>query len=109
MEMEARTVPRGGVRKLAVARVLSRIVFVSLLVLVVLTAIPYGTSQPWWEAAFVIVVFSLAIVWLCEGLISNTWFADSGPLTLPLAALALFSLFQTLPIGQPDGNIAAID
>jgi len=100
---------RGGVRKLGVARVLSSIVFVSLLGLIVLTAIPYGTSQAWWEAFFVCVVFTLAILWLLEGLISDAWLKDSWPLALPLAALALFSLLQTLPFGQQSGKPAGIN
>jgi hypothetical protein len=90
---------RSGVRTLAVARVLSTTIFVSLLVLIVLTAIPYGTTHAWWEALFVCAIFALAILWLLEGLLSNAWFADSGPLVLPAIGLALFSFLQTLALG----------
>jgi len=95
-------------RKLSVAGVLSQTVFVSLLGLIALTAIPYGTSQAWWEALFVCAVFTLAIVWLLEGLISDVWPSDNWPLVFPLAALALFSFLQTLAIGNRDGNPDAI-
>ena len=40
------------------ARVLGTIVFTSLLGLIVLTAIPYGTVEAWWKAFFVCAVFS---------------------------------------------------
>ena len=108
MEMDASALERRGVRKLSVAAVLSKIVFVSLLGLIAFTAIPYGTSRPWWEAFFVLVVFTLAIPWLLEGLISDAWVKDSWPLVLPVAALALFAFLQTLPFGNIGENPAGI-
>lgn len=91
-----------------VANVLAKTVYVSLLCLLVLTAIPYGTSRAWWKALFVCAVFTLAILWLVEGLISDVLLKDSWPLALPLAALALFSLLQTLPFRNETGNPAGI-
>jgi O-antigen ligase len=98
----------GSTTRLRIASILATTVFVSLLGLIVLTAIPYGTSQPWWIAAFVAAVFALAILWLVEGSINQSWFARSLPLVLPLAALSLFSLLQTLPIGNQSGNPGAL-
>ena len=95
-------------RKFRVASVLGTTVFVSLLGLVVLTAIPYGTSQPWWIAAFVSLIFVLAILWLVEGAISQSWLPDSWPLVLPLAALSLFSFLQTLPVGKQGSSPGGI-
>jgi O-antigen ligase len=86
--------------KLTVAKVLDKAVFVSLLCLIVITAIPYGTSQPWWEALFVCAVFILAILWLVDGLINDSWFEKgSWPLLLPLIALATLSFLQTVSFG----------
>ena len=86
--------------KLRTASVLGTTVFVSLLCLIVMTAIPYGSTQAWWKAAFVSIVFTLAIIWLVEGSITQSWFAETGALVLPLAALALFSFLQTVPLGK---------
>jgi O-antigen ligase len=83
-------------------------VYVSLLCLIMLTAIPYGTTQPWWQAVFVSVVFALAILWLVEGIISQSWFGESWPLGLPLGALAVFSFFQTLSWGAPGSSSGGI-
>jgi len=94
--------------KLRVASILGTIVFIALLCLIVLTAIPYGSTQAWWKAAFVSVAFILAIVWLIEGSISQSWFAGTGSLVLPLTALAFFSFLQTVPLGNPTGNPAGI-
>jgi O-antigen ligase len=107
-EIDAGIAERRDARKLSVAGVLSTIVFISLLGLIVLTAIPYGTSHAWWKALFVCVVFTLAILWLVEGLISDGWLKDSWPLALPLAALAIFSLLQTLAFVNQSGNPAGI-
>jgi O-antigen ligase len=107
-EIDAGTAERRDARKLGVAGVLSKVIFSSLVALIVLTAIPYGTSQAWWKALFVCAIFTLAILWLIEGLISDVWLKDSWPLALPLAALALFSLIQTLPFGTQSTNPAGI-
>ncbi|MEP6569150.1 MAG: O-antigen ligase family protein [Acidobacteriota bacterium] len=90
------------------ASILGTTVFVSLLALIVLTAIPYGTSQPWWKAAFVCAVFILAMFWLIEGFVSQSWFVDSLPLVVPLAALTLFSFLQTLARGNSSSNPGGI-
>ena len=103
-EIDADIAERRVARKLSVAGVLSTIVFISLLGLIALTAIPYGTSHAWWKALFVCVVFTLAILWLVEGLISDGWLEDSWPLALPLAALAILSLLQTLAFVNQGGN-----
>lgn len=94
-------------RNSRLARVVGQIVFVSLLCLVVLTAIPYGTSQPWWIALFVCGVFALSILWVIEGFVSASWLKEDWPLVLPLAALALFAFVQTLPLNR-SGKLAGI-
>lgn len=78
------------------SNILSRTIFLSLLSLLILTAVPYGTSQPWWIATFVTIVFALAILWLIDGYRCASWFAGSGPLVLPLASLAAFAFLQTI-------------
>jgi len=89
------------------AKVLGTIVFISLLGLIVFTAIPYGTAEAWWKAFFVCVVFTLTIIWLIEGLLSESWIRDGWSLILPIAALALLAFLQTLSFGhsseQPSG------
>ncbi|MGH9873218.1 MAG: O-antigen ligase family protein [Pyrinomonadaceae bacterium] len=108
-ELETITVTdRSATSKLLVARILGTTIFIALLCLIVLTAIPYGTTQPWWKAAFISIVFITAIFWLVEGFISQSWFDGTWSLFLPVAALALFAFLQTLPFGQPGGNPAGI-
>lgn len=91
---------RPGSLKQRVAKVLGRIVFSSLLVLIVLTSIPYGTAEAWWKAFFVCAVFALTVLWLIEGLLSDSWISDGRTLLLPIAALVLLSFLQTLSFSQ---------
>lgn len=99
-EIDTIATERSSAPGLRVARILGTIVFVTLLCLLVLTAIPYGTSQPWWIALFAAIAFTLAILWLVDGAITNSWFAGSLPLIIPATALAIFSFLQTVPVGQ---------
>jgi len=77
-------------------RILSAGVFFSLLGLIVLAAIPYGTAAPWWKALFVSAVLVLAIFWIVESYLSERLFGHAWPLILPIAALIVFSLLQTI-------------
>lgn len=81
-----------------VARVISRVIFWTLLILLVLIAIPYGSVEPWWEAVFECVVFGLTALWVIEGLLSGGWHVRGYSLLAPLAAIILFAFLQTLPL-----------
>ncbi len=91
--VSARTPPAPRQR---IAGLLSKAVFGLLLVLVVVTAIPYGTADIWWKALFVCLVFILAIGFVIEGLLSGSWRTGGRSVLLPLVALAGFSLLQTV-------------
>ena len=80
-----------------VARFLDRLVYYSLLTTIVLTAIPYGTVQPWWVAIFECVVFVIAMVAVIEAAISKRWWLDLS-LVAPLLVLTLFAVVQSLPL-----------
>lgn len=87
---------------------LGKAIFVSLLGLIVLTAIPYGTVETWWRAFFVCVVFALCILWIIEGFLSESWSTGGGAVLLPLFVLAGFSLLQTITLGPMDTPIPGI-
>src|ERR1700738_1027280 len=89
--------------------VLDQIIFLSLLLIIALSAIPYGTVEPWWEAVFECSVFALGILWAVEGLLSGTWQVRGIRLLLPLLALAIFSFFQTVhPWIAADTTLAGV-
>ena len=88
-----------------VARFLDRAIYFSLLTTIVLTAIPYGTVQPWWIAIFECAVFLIAILGVIEAIISRRWSLDLLPVA-PLLALILFAAIQSLPLFSGPGPIS---
>ena len=85
---------------------LNKLVFGALIALIVLTAIPYGTVEPWWKAAFVCGVFAICILSLIESLITGKIEIRGKPVLLPMLALSAFAFLQTLSLGaSTEGNL----
>ncbi|MFS8084222.1 MAG: O-antigen ligase family protein [Acidobacteriota bacterium] len=80
-----------------IARFLERVIYFSLLTTIVLTAIPYGTVQPWWISIFECLVFGIAILSVIEVIISKRW-SMNLLMVAPLLALILFAAIQSLPM-----------
>jgi len=77
--------------------VLSKLIFVTLLVVLVIAAIPYGTVEPWWKAAFVCAVFVICILAIVDRLE-----IDGAPILLPMLALSALAFVQTLSLGSQE-------
>lgn len=92
--------------RLRIAHILGGAIYVSLLTLVALTAIPYGTVEAWWKAVFICLVFFLSVLWIIEGLLSGSWQIRGLPVLVPLFSLAAFSLLQTIPFGTQAAGIS---
>jgi O-antigen ligase len=80
-----------------VARMLERVIFYALLAAIALTAIPYGTVEPGWEAMFECLVFALGILWIIEAALSGRLLVREHKLLIPLLAILIFGFTQTLP------------
>ncbi len=78
---------------------LSKLVFAALIVLIVIAAIPYGTVEPWWKAAFVCAVFVICIIALIESLTTGVERIEGSSILLPMLALSLLAFFQTVSLG----------
>ena len=59
------------------------------------TAIPYGTVEPWWKAAFICAVFAICIAAIIEWLVSGADRIDGAPVLLPMLALSVIAFAQT--------------
>jgi len=70
------------------------LIFATLVCLIPLTAVPYGTFEPWWKAAFVCAVFGICILAIVEGVISGSLYVGPRSILLPMLALAAFAYFQ---------------
>jgi O-antigen ligase len=88
-----------SVRVSPLPQFLNRFIYVSLLALIVLTAIPYGTVQPWWIAAFQCAVFVLATLAVVEAHLSKSQQIDVWQV-VPLLCLIGFALVQSVPLFQ---------
>ena len=78
-------------------RVIRSFIFVALLVLLVIAAIPYGTVEPWWKAAFVCAVFAICILAIIDSV--SLEFAN-GSILLPMLALSALAFVQTISAGS---------
>jgi O-antigen ligase len=85
-----------------ISHVLGRLIFGSLLAIIVLTAVPYGAVEPWWTALFECAIFALTILWLVEGFLSGSWLVPTHWLLLPLLLLVAYCLAQTVPLAGRD-------
>ena len=80
----------------SVSSVVEKIIFGALPGLIVVAAIPYGTVEPWWKAAFVCAVFAIFSV----ALVSGSFRIQGGAILLPMLALAVLAFVQTLSFGS---------
>src|SRR6185369_2923283 len=89
--------------RLRIGGFLDKTVFSGLLVLLALTAVPYGTVEPWWKAAFVCAVFLICIVAIVETLISgDCTIGGSRGILLSMIALCGLALIQTINFRSAD-------
>ena len=77
---------------------LNRFAFVSLLALIVLVAIPFGTVEPWWISVYECAVFGLGALWIIEALISGAWNFSERQFIAPIAALLAFVFIQSITL-----------
>jgi len=81
---------------------LDHVIFYGLMVVIVLTAIPYGTSESWSKALFESAVFFLTFLWIVHGLIDGSWRIVNARLTAPMIGLLVLAVLQSLAFWQVD-------
>ena len=79
-------------------RTLDRVVFYGLLATIVLTAIPYGSAQPWFTALFECIIFVLGMMALVDLMITRERLPVGASVALPLVVLCLFAALQSVPL-----------
>jgi O-antigen ligase len=87
-------------------RFLEGVIFCGVLTLISLTAVPYGTVDAWWESIFESAAFILGILWILEATLGCSGLVREHRLLLPLFALVVFALIQSLPLGKSAGGPA---
>jgi hypothetical protein len=108
---------RNGVTRNPISRMKSNkptgvfgaIIFFATLLVITLTAVPYGTVEPWSQMLFEIAVFFLMALWLIEGMARGSWWlAPDQRVLLPLVAVLAIAFIQTLPLMPGAQGRAAI-
>ncbi|MGI9065948.1 MAG: O-antigen ligase family protein [Pyrinomonadaceae bacterium] len=90
-----------------VAWCIGTISFYSLLALIALVAIPYGTAEPWWKALFQCMVFILTGLTVIERLLWRGSTSHHLHLLIPALALVALAFLQTL--SWSEYSVAGID
>ena len=62
---------------------------------IVITAVPYGTVEAWWKAAFVCAIFLISIIAVLEISIKDAWHFNPGPVLLPMLTLSALAYLQS--------------
>lgn len=70
---------------------LSKVIFVLLVGVIIITPIPYGTVEPWWKAVFICAVLGIFIL----GIFENQIDLNPSAVLLPLLALAGLAFVQS--------------
>jgi O-antigen ligase len=91
--------PISALKNISRSSVSGAIVFYSLLALIALAAIPYGTIELGWKAFFDCVVFALAALTVLLQLFAsdNSCRSKLPSLFVPVLALMAFAIIQTIP------------
>ena len=84
--------------RLRMAALLDHLLFGSLLVLLCLAAIPYGTSQPWWKALFICSVLLATIFAASEFFLSGSTQMEGKRLVFPILSMAAYAYLQTVSL-----------
>jgi len=77
-------------------------VFYSLIILIALVAVPYGTVEQLWGAVFECAVFFLGLLWIVHGLLSVSWIQGNARVFYPMTAVVVLAIVQSLPLWQMD-------
>jgi O-antigen ligase len=80
------------------ARLISAFVFAALIIILPLSAAPYGSVEAWWTALFDAAVFLLAALWAVEGALAGRWLTSAHVVTLPILLLAGWATLQSVPL-----------
>ncbi|MBC7911341.1 MAG: O-antigen ligase family protein [Pyrinomonadaceae bacterium] len=91
------------------ARLLDIFIFIILLSVIALVAVPYGTVEPLWESAYQCIIFALVALWIIEGMLAGgEWQIKGWWLIAPLLLLVAYAFVQTAPMWSAGGEVAGV-
>ena len=87
---------------------LGQVIYAAALALIVLAALAYGGSDPWWKALFTSAIFAVGIVAALEMSLSSITRLPWIRILLPVVALVAYSVIQSLPLSQSGPTASTI-
>jgi putative inorganic carbon (HCO3(-)) transporter len=87
---------------------LGQVIYAAALALIVLAAVAYGGSDPWWKAFFTSAIFAVAILAALEMSLSSSLKLPWIRILWPILALVVYSVIQSLPLTQSGPAAATI-
>jgi O-antigen ligase len=85
-----------------VVSILDASIFYGVIVLIVLTAMPYGTVDSWSQSLFECAVFFLTLLWVVHGFIEGSWRIGNSRLLWPLFGLIVLAAIQSVAWWKTD-------
>jgi len=79
--------------------ILERLIYFSLLLLLILTPIPYGAVEAWSTALWEVWIFATAILWVILVLRDGQLRFEGNPLLIPMLLLLAYGVIQMVPLG----------
>jgi O-antigen ligase len=79
-------------------RLLNNAIFYSLLLLLLLTPLPYGTVETWSITVWELWIFATTLLWGIQVALTGRLSLSRNPLALPLVGLLAFAVIQLLPL-----------
>ena len=77
-------------------------IFYGLIAVIVFSAIPYGTVDPWSQAVVECAVFVLGLGWVIHGLVEGSWRVGNLRLVFPMIVLVVFAILQSFAWSQTE-------
>jgi O-antigen ligase len=92
----------GGKRRHTLA---SRLAFLTICVMIVLTTLAFGTVHDWALAVFAVTAACLVCFWCLDGWVLRSVQLNRNALQWPLLGLIILGLFQLLPLGSAPDDV----
>ncbi|MGZ8842941.1 MAG: O-antigen ligase family protein [Pyrinomonadaceae bacterium] len=82
----------------------SRLAFLTICVMIVLTTLAYGTVHYWALGVFALTAAGIVVLWCVDGMVLRSVQISLNSLQIPLLGLIILGLIQLLPLGSTPNN-----
>ncbi len=89
--------------------ILDKVIYVALLVILVITPIPYGSVETWSTALWEVLVFATMLLWGFQVIQKGRLNIALNPLVWPILALLLIAVIQLLPLQSGERRTITFD